>query len=90
MAVNETALTGLGQALATVEFVVSRQGETRGVFLPLAVWEAVLEALEDVEDLDVARDYLTRRAVALSPEDMGLLDWEDVATEWDDDEAPEA
>ena len=78
----------LPQALATVEFVVNQQGETKSVFLPLAAWETVLTALEDAEDLAVARDYLSRRATARSPEEMGLLRWEDVADAWDDDEAP--
>ena len=84
MATKETALS---QVLAAVEFVVNRQGETKGVFLPLAAWEAVLDALEDTEDLAAAKGYLTRRAKARSLKEMGLLHWEDVAGEWDDDEA---
>jgi len=47
----------------------------------MAAWEAVLAALEDVEDLAIARDYLTRRAIARSPKEMGLLHWEDVVAE---------
>lgn len=77
----------LPQALATVEFVVNRRGETRGVFVPLAAWRAVLAALDDAQDLAVAKDYLSRRATARSLEEMGLLRWDDVAAEWDDDEA---
>jgi hypothetical protein len=80
----------LPQALATVEFVVNQNGETKGVFLPLAAWETVVAALEDAEDLGIARDYLTRRAKGSSPAEMGLLRWEDIAADWDDDEAPEA
>jgi hypothetical protein len=80
----------LSQALATVEFVVNRKGETRGVFLPLAAWEAVLAALEDIEDLGIAREYLTRRSVTASPEEMGLLPWEDIADEWNDGEATDS
>jgi hypothetical protein len=79
--------TSLSQALAEVEFVVNQQGETKGVFVPVAVWEAMLTALEDVEDLAIARDFLRRRAAARSPEEMGLQRWEDVANEWDHDEA---
>jgi len=80
----------LPQALATVEFVVNQNGETKGVFLPLAAWETVVAALEDTEDLGIARDFLTRRAKADSPAEMGLLRWEDIAADWDDDEASEA
>jgi hypothetical protein len=80
----------LPQALATVEFVVNQRGETKGVFLPLGAWETVLTALEDVEDLAIAKNFLSRRAMAQSPQEMGLLRWEDVAAEWDDDEAAKA
>ena len=84
MTVQETSLS---QALGKVEFVVSQNGETRGVFVPVAVWEAMLTALEDVEDLAIARDFIRRRTTARSPEDMGLERWEDIADEWDDDKA---
>jgi len=84
MTVHETSLS---QALGKVEFVVNQSGETRGVFVPVAVWEAMLTALEDVEDLAIARDFLRRRTTARSPEEMGLERWEDIADEWDDDEA---
>ena len=86
MAIQETPLS---RALATVEFVINRRGETKGVFVPLAAWEAVLAALEDIEDLSTARDYLVRRATARSLKEMGWLRWEDVASEWDNDEATE-
>ena len=84
MTVQETSLS---QALGEVEFVVNQKGETKGVFVPVAVWEAMLTALEDIEDLAIARDFLRRRTTARSPEGMGLERWEDVASEWDDDEA---
>ena len=84
MATQETTLS---QALAAVEFVVDRHGETKGVFLPLSAWEAMVTALEDAEDLDTAREYLVRRAGIGSLKEMGLLRWEDVAHEWDDDQA---
>jgi hypothetical protein len=84
MTVQETSLS---QALGEVEFVVNQRGETKGVFVPMAVWEAVLAALEDIEDLAIARDFLRQRATARSPEGMGLQRWEDIANEWDDGEA---
>ena len=87
MTVQETSLS---QALAEVEFVVNQQGQTKGVFVPVAVWEALLAALEDLEDLAVARDFMRQRATARSPEEMGFEPWEEVAHEWDDDEATEA
>ena len=53
--------------------------------LLVAVWEALLSALEDTEDLIVARDFLHQRATARSPEEIGFERWEDVSDEWDDD-----
>jgi hypothetical protein len=76
----------LSQALAEVEFVIDRHGETKGVFLPLKVWEAMVEALEDAEDLSIAREYLIRKAGTRSLKEMNLVRWEDVAHEWDDDQ----
>ncbi|MBN1139255.1 MAG: hypothetical protein JXM73_21950 [Anaerolineae bacterium] len=70
--------------------MINRQGETQGVFLPLAAWEKVLEALEDIEDLVIARDYVTKRARAHSLKEMGLLNWQDVEAEWDDGETTQA
>ena len=62
----------LSQALVDVEFVVNQRGETKGVFVPVAVWEALLSALEDMEDLAIARDFLSQRATARTPEEMGF------------------
>jgi hypothetical protein len=69
MTIQETPLS---QALATVEFVINRRGETKGVFVPLAAWEAVLAALEDIEDLSTAKDYLIRNT--------GHDTWQDPST----------
>jgi len=77
--------TTLDQAAEQVEFMIDGRGRTKGVFLPLVTWQAVLEALEDAQDLAVAKEYLTRRTRARSPEEMGFLRWQDVATEWDHD-----
>ena len=81
MAAQETSLS---EALTEVEFVVNQRGEPRGVFVPVAVWEAMLVALENAEDLTIAQKFLERRRTARSPKEMGLLDWEGVADEWDD------
>jgi hypothetical protein len=81
-----TKETALSQALAAVEFVTDRRGETKGVFLPLNAWEVIVEALEDAEDLAIAREYLVQRARTSSLKEMDLLRWEDVADEWDDDQ----
>ena len=60
----------LSQALADVEFVVNQCGESKGVFVPVIVWEALLSALEDVEGLAGDREFLSQRAAARSPKEM--------------------
>jgi hypothetical protein len=45
-----------------------------------------IEELEDIEDLEVVAGFLKRRKDASSPEEMGMLRWEDVSYEWDDDQ----
>ena len=79
-----TEETDLSQALAAVEFVIDRHGETKGVFLPLEAWETMVEALESAQDLAIAREYLVKRTRTSSLKEMGLLHWEDVADEWGD------
>ena len=42
------------------------------MFVPAAVWEALMSALENLEDLAVARDFMRQRATARSPKEMGF------------------
>ena len=83
MATHETTLD---QALATVEFVIDQNGKAKGVFLPLDAWETMVKALEDTEDLTVAREYLIRRARTSTQKEMTLLRWDEAADEWGDDQ----
>jgi len=85
-----TQETTLSQALSTVEFVIDQNGKAKGVFLPLDAWEAMVKALEDAEDLTIAREYLMRRTRTSTLKEMTLLRWEDVADEWDDDQTSTA
>jgi len=71
------------EALASVEFIVGRDGKPRAAVLDMADWEALIDWLEDAEDLGLAMDYVVRRRVAASPEAMGLVPWEEVEAELD-------
>jgi hypothetical protein len=77
------------EALASVEFIVGRDGKPRAAVLDMAAWEALIDWLEDAEDLGLAMDYLARRREAASPEAMGLVPWEEVEAELDALEAQE-
>ena len=71
----------VSEALASVEFIVGRDGKPRAAVLDMAAWEALMDWLEDAEDLGLAMDYLARRRAAASPEAMGLVPWEEVEAE---------
>jgi hypothetical protein len=73
----------VAEALASVEFIVGRDGKPRAAVLDMAAWEALIDWLEDAEDLGLAMDYLARRRAAASPEAMGLVPWEEVEAELD-------
>jgi predicted DNA-binding protein len=73
------------EALASVEFIVGRDGKPRAAVLDMAAWEALIDWLEDVEDWSIVQAALPR--LRMGPEKAGLLRWEDVEAEWGDDKA---
>jgi len=44
--------------LRSAHFVVDQDGKPTAVVLDIGVWEALLEALEDIEDVELIRDRL--------------------------------
>jgi len=74
----------VSEALASVEFIVGRDGKPRAAVLDMAAWEALIDWLEDVEDWSIVQAALPR--LRMGPEKAGLLRWEDVEAEWGDDE----
>ena len=74
----------VSEALASVEFIVGRDGKPRAAVLDMAAWEALMAWLEDVEDWSIVQAALPR--LRMGPEKAGLLRWEDVEAEWGDDE----
>ena len=69
------------EALASVEFIVGRDGKPRAAVLDMAAWEALISWLEDVEDRAIVRAALPR--LRMGPEGAGALHWEDIEAEWD-------
>ncbi len=69
------------EALASVEFIVGRDGKPRAAVLDMAAWEALIGWLEDVEDRAIVRAALPR--LRMGPEGAGALRWEDIEAEWD-------
>jgi hypothetical protein len=75
----------VAEALASVEFIVDRDGKPRAAVLEIAAWEALIDWLEKMEDRAIVRAALPR--LRMGPEKAGALRWEDVEAEWGDDEA---
>jgi predicted DNA-binding protein len=73
----------VSEALASVEFIVGRDGKPRAAVLDMAAWEALIDWLEDMEDLGIVQAALPR--LRMGPEKAGMLRWEDVEAEWDDE-----
>ena len=74
----------LTEALASVEFIVGRDGKRRAAVLEIAAWETLIDWLEDVEDRAIVRDALPR--LRIGPEKAEALRWEEVEAEWSGDE----
>lgn len=67
------------EMLKNVQFMVDRQGQTTGVFLPLATWEALLawlEELEDAEDKRLLRERLSPGRLSEAPD---MLRWDEIS-----------
>jgi hypothetical protein len=63
---------------------VGQDGKPRAAMLDMAAWEALIAWLEDMEDRATVQAALPR--LRMGPEKAGLLRWEDLEAEWDDDE----
>ena len=69
----------VSEALASVEFIVGRDGKPRAAVLDMAAWEALIAWLEEMEDLAIVQAALPR--LRMGPEKAGMLRWEDVEAE---------
>ena len=66
----------VSEALEQVQFVVGPDGQPTAAIVEIATWQALLSLLEEAEDQAMLRAYLARRWTARSPEEMGLMSWE--------------
>ena len=84
----KTVTSRLGDVVTSARYLVDARGGKTDVVLSWPVWESLLGMLEDLDDRDVVRRWLPR--LKAGPEAAGALAWEDVATEWDEDDTVEA
>jgi hypothetical protein len=73
-----------------IQFVVGAEGKPTGVLLGIAVWERILQALEDIDDLALARQTLAEiEAAGGDLEKAGFVFWDEVRKDLVADDAEE-
>jgi hypothetical protein len=56
--------------------VVGPDGQPTAALVGISAWQALVALLEEAEDQGLLRAYLARRRTARSPEELGLIFWE--------------
>jgi hypothetical protein len=65
-----------------IQYVIGSKGKPIGVLLDLKTWESIMEALEEADDIAVAREALAKLDAAGGiPEKAGFIPWEKSRTE---------
>jgi hypothetical protein len=70
-------------AQETIRILVDVQGRPTAVQIDWETWHQIVDALEDAEDIALARAALAELEAAGSPEKAGWLRLEDLEEAWD-------
>ncbi len=74
-------------ALDSIRFLVGPDGQPSAVQVEMPLWQQILEALEDAEDVALARTALAELAAAGGdPDKAGWLRVDDLAEAWESDD----
>jgi hypothetical protein len=74
--------------LDTVRFLVGSDGRPTAVQVDMGLWQQIMDALEDAEDIALARAALDELAAAGGdPDKVGWLDVETLIPSWEVDDA---
>ncbi len=74
-------------AMDAVKFVVGANGQAAAVQVDMHLWQQIVAALEDAEDLALARAALAELEVAGGdPERAGWIRLKDAEVAWNDDD----
>ncbi len=75
-------------ALDSIRFLVGPDGHPSAVQVEMPLWQQILDALEDAEDVALARQALADLAAAGGdPERAGWLNVDDLVATWESDDA---
>ena len=66
----------ISETLKDVKFVIGSDGQPTAALVDIAAWQRVVDLLEEAEDQGILRTYLARRRTASTPEELGLVSWE--------------
>ena len=65
-----------------IQYVIGPKGKPTGVLVDLKTWESILDALEEADDIAVAREALVKLDAAGGiPEKAGFVSWEKARSE---------
>jgi len=60
-----------------IQFVIGAEGKPTAVLLDIVIWERIIQALEDAEDVALAKEVLAvLDAAGGDPEKAGFISWE--------------
>jgi predicted DNA-binding protein len=62
------------ELMHNAQFLVDEQGRRTAVMVDIKVWDALMDLLEDLEDMQLVKDAMSR--LEQGPEAAGALDWE--------------
>jgi len=66
----------------SIQYVIGPKGKPTSVLVDLKTWEGILDALEEADDIAIARDALAKLdAAGGSPQKAGFISWEKVRAE---------
>jgi hypothetical protein len=67
----------------TLQFVVGKDGKPTAIQMDIETWRKIVAALEDAEDVSLAREALAElEAAGGDPDKADWLQLEDMAKEW--------
>lgn len=65
-----------------IQYVIGSKGKATGVLVDLKTWEGILDALEEADDIAIAREVLAKLdAAGGNPEKAGFIPWEKARAE---------
>ena len=73
----------MSETLRDVKFVVGPDGQPTAALVDIVAWQRLVELLEEAEDQGLLRSYLARRRAGRTPEELGLISWEQAEAELD-------